>query len=95
MSNLSTTFMLVEFNQPCYALDHIGTLVHDNDSCRSKTRLDINKCIKVHQNIVTNTARNVDNQLKHTHKQESTHNKEFKTAETMLFIIPTMLCSNA
>ena len=45
--------MFVEENQSCYAVDHVSTLVHDNNSSRTETTVHRYQCIKVHENIIT------------------------------------------
>lgn len=55
-TDLSTALMLVEEDQPSYAVNHICTVVHHNDSCGTKATLHCYKCIKVHQNIFTDSV---------------------------------------
>lgn len=92
---LSTAFMFIEKRQSGNTFYNIGLnnmnrnknkqktylLVHDNNSSSSKTRLSSNKCIKIHQNSVTNGSENDFYKVENSNKKISNY-MYLKMAET-------------
>jgi hypothetical protein len=48
--------MFIEHAETSNTFHNIALFVHDNNSCCSKTRIYLNKCIKIHENIITNAG---------------------------------------